>query len=240
MSVTYKKPIDQQLVDKLVDFLARGNKKTIIDLSGSVNSLVACSLLKTALGGSFTAVIVDLAPSPHPGSDSEETKNLFRFASFSGISCIIVKAGIAYNEQIAIDPPKGQHKEAFNQRFMSNILLQTADNLGAVICDPLDKSERVLGLKKGNEGSIVPFYSLYKSEIYDLYSYLNLPQEFVKEEISTFGVSYAELDPMIYLLLEKQLSVGDIASEHVDAALLAKLKKTLDHQVFTTPNQLIL
>ena len=62
MNLSYKKPVDQQLVDKLINYIQSNSKKStkvIIDINGTINSAVAGVLFKKALAEKLIAIIFD-------------------------------------------------------------------------------------------------------------------------------------------------------------------------------------
>jgi len=102
----------------------------------------------------------------------------------------------------------------------------------------------------------MPFYSLYKSELLELASFLKIPTlKIPTNSLPTYqGLTYDKLDPVLYLLTEKQLKVEEIHQQFnidvdcnspdsriIDLLWLKKLKIHIDKQLFqTTPSQFII
>lgn len=243
-AISYKKPIDDFLVNKILEYIDRsfkdfsklGFEKAVTGMALDINSIVCCHLLKTALGSRFTPVLIDFSTD---SSDSQYTKETLQFINYLKLQCIIVKAGEIYKSQILLNSPKDSKiNNRFYYRFINNILLQIADNLSAVLINNTNKTDRLLGkYPEVFKGHIMPFYSFYYSEIYDLASFLKIPTEFIQKaqyyqvwEKDNFGVTIQDLDPVLYLLNEKQLMPAEIAQEfNIDPTWLEKLKKRIEN-----------
>jgi NH3-dependent NAD+ synthetase len=94
---------------------------------------------------------------------------------------------------------------------------------------------------------LAPLSSLYKSELYDLADYFNLSD--IKEknsgcleltDIDAFSVPWNELDPILYLLVEKNMSPECIAKDFsIDLNWLRALNKRIFIQPLRTSTKKI-
>lgn len=128
----------------------------------------------------------------------------------------------------------------------------------AALVDIIDKSERLLGTRpEGFYGHLMPFYSLYKSEVFDLARFLGIPDQSISttyqelyvdhtalswDKINRRTVSFQEIDSVLFLLTEKQLTPEEISQQlNIDLHWLKKLKSRLNKQLFrTTVSQFII
>lgn len=249
-SIKFKKPIDSQLTGKLIDYLQfsckhlskHDNHKIMVGVDGEINSLIVCILLKEALGENMIAMILDFG--------SPLTNNLVYFLSKSGIQTFILKRGEAYRGEVSAyqlhNPLNIRH---FYKRFVNYHLLIQADHMKVALADTADKSDRLLGTRpEGFYGHLMPFYSLYKSEVYDLAKFLNVPDQLIPPS-SYQDLSYPEvvltwdkIDPIIFLLAEKQLSPEEISQNHnIDLHWLKRLKSQIDkYSLKTTISQFLI
>lgn len=114
----------------------------------------------------------------------------------------------------------------------------------AGVLDTLDRSDRMLDLRpEGFYGHLMPFYSLYKSEVCDLAKFLQIPTEFLSIPFNRQGLlytdnislSYDQIDPVLFLLTEKQLSPKEISREHnIDLRWLKKLQSDINKAISKT------
>lgn len=233
-NVQYKKPIDEQLVNKLIDYLRQffkhlpkmGLSKIMVGVF-EANSIIAATLLKQTLNENVVAMIFDFG--------TDYTNTLVSTCNKLSLNSYILKRGIAYQEEMAVYGKSPQHYK----RFMNYHLLIQADQMKAVLIDTIDKSDRLLGTRpEGFYGHFMPFYSLYKSELQGLASYLQVPDNLESYQ----GLTYDKLDPVLFLLTEKLLSPEDISQQfNIDLLWLKKLKSHIDKQPLkTTISQLII
>lgn len=237
--VKYKKPVDEQLVHKLSDYIQltakhlskMGLHKIMVGIF-ETNSLVAATLLKQILKDQVIAMILDFG--------TEYTNKLAGICNNLNLDAYILKRGKAYQEEMAVYGKNPQHYK----RFTAYHLLIQADQMKAALIDTIDKSDRLLGTRPlGFYGHFMPFYSLYKSEIFELAKYLNIP---VESGQTYQNFTYDKIDPVLYLLSEKQLNPEEISQEYnidvdynsnriIDLNFLKRLKSHVDKQLFQTP-----
>lgn len=237
-SVKFKKLIDRQLTGKLNDYLLftykhlskSGLTKIMVQISGEVNSIVAGALLKQAPGINTVAIIFDFG--------DKQTDKLVEICKYLNLEAFILQRGQAYQTEVSaykLHTPAGLKR--FYQRFINYHLLIQSDNMKAAILDTLDKSERLIGSRpEGFYGHLMPFCSLYKSEIYDLAHLLNIPGQFISptgfQDLlypDNIALPWDKIDPLLYLLTEKQLTPEEISQQFkIDLNFLKKLKSHID------------
>lgn len=221
-AVKYKKPIDEQLVNKLIDFLSEGKHKVMVRIDGGINSLVTGLLLKQALKINAVALIFDFG--------TPQTNKLVEISNYLKLESYVLKRGTAYQNEIAsyrLHKPEDLKK--YYKRFINYHLFTQAESMGATVVDIIDKSDRLLDKRpEGFYGHLMPFYSIYKSEVLDLARFLNVPDKFI--------APLDNIDPLLFLLIEKQLSPEEISLQYnIDLQFLKSLKSKIDKQLFHTP-----
>jgi NAD+ synthase len=104
------------------------------------------------------------------------------------------------------------------------MLYDLAKKHSGLVCGTENKSENLLGYftRFGDQASdIEPIAHLYKTQIYQLAHYLNIPENFLQVSPSAglwpgqtdegqFGFTYLEADQVFYLYLEKSMAIEDI------------------------------
>ena len=240
-SIKYKKPIDQQLINKLIDYLQNyyqhlskhGSHKIMVGIDGEINSLLAAKLLTQALrqaqGGNVVAMVFDIINPAWTNSAVEFCKKL-------GLETYVLQRGTAYQTEIATYKlHKGQDIKKFYKKFINYHLLIQSEHLKAKVVDTADKSDRLLGTRpEGFYGHLMPFYPLYKSELYELAKFLGIPVPQTND--------WDKIDPVLYLLTEQQLKVEEISQQfNIDLHWLRSLKIQINKQLFqTTPSQFLI
>lgn len=231
LSLKYKKTIDGQLTEKLIYFIQSASKKSskiITYISGTVNSFVSGVLFKKALEEKAMAIVFDF--------DTSKTQELAGICMQLGLNPYILKRSSAYQKELAA---YRLHKEKdirnFYIRFVNYHLSIQADLMKAELSDTEDKSDRLTNSRPhAFYGHIMPFYSLYKTELYDLARLL---------KINSDAPDYCKrLDPVLFLLTEKQIKPEEIAQEYnLDLEWLKKLKHRIDkHNLHSAVSQFII
>lgn len=226
------KRIDQQLVDKLINYIQSSNKhlpKIMLGMDGGINSIVAGALYKKALAEKAAVLIFDF--------DTPQTTNLIQICNYLKLETYALKRGIAYrNEVSSYHLHKPEDLENFYKRFINYHLLIQAENMGAKLLDTFDKSDRLLfDRPEGFYGHFMPFYSIYKSELYGLARFLEIPGQFITPT-NYLNLSWDQIDQLLFLLTEKQLTAEDISKQcNIDLQFLKSLKSKIDKQFFKVP-----
>ncbi|MBI3308059.1 MAG: hypothetical protein HYZ79_01640 [Candidatus Melainabacteria bacterium] len=250
-SVKYKKPVDEQIVSKLIDYIQLSYKECsklglhtmVVGVDGTINSLVIAILLKKALNDQVMAVAPDFA------TDARNT--LLALCKEYSSSTFILELEKEYqDEEKAFQIRKTISHRNFYYRFTTFHLLTLAENMDAAVVDAIDKSDRLTGIRPaGFYGHLMPFYSLYKSEIYDLAKFLRIPDQDIFpakiDDIPYPGnttLSYNQTDPVLYLLTEKHLKPEEISQQYnIDVHWLRKMRNRINKQLFqTTVSQFII
>ena len=241
-SVKYKKPVDQQLINKLIDYLQLSHKqlpkmglsKIMVGIF-ETNSAVAATLLKKAVKDNVVALIFDFG--------TEKTSNLIAICNQLSLDAYILKRGKAYQAEVsAYHYHKPADIKKFYQRFINYHLTIAGDQMKTALVDTIDKSDRLLGIRPvGFYGHFMPFYSLYKSELFELANLLGVPTDKVQSYQDlpypdNLVLTYEKIDPVLFLLTEKQLSAEEISRQfNIDLHWLKRLKSIVDKQLFQTP-----
>lgn len=231
-AVKFKKPIDQQLVNKLIGYLQLSCKrlpKIMLGMDGGINSIAAGALLKLALAENATALIFDF--------DTPKTDTLKQICNYLKLETYVLKRGAAYrNEASSYHLQKPQDLKFFYKRFINYHLSVQAENMKAKLIDTADKSDRLLDNRpEGFYGHFMPFYSLYKSELYDLAKLLGITDQFITPA-NYLNLSWDQIDSILFLLTEKQLTPEEISMQgNIDLQFLKSLKSHIDKQLFQVP-----
>lgn len=240
-SVKYKKPIDQRLINMLIDYIQRSFKhlskqglhKIMLGMIGGEFELLIAHLLKQALAENILVVVFDF-------DDSTKTNKLIEVCKQLSLESYILKRGKEYrNEAQSYNLHTQTQIKHFYQRFLNYHLNTQADLMKAGVVGTLDKSDRLTNSKPGSfYGHLMPFYSLYKSEAYDLAKFLGLPYQtslYHDHLYQNTPLTWDKIDPVLYLLTEKQLSPDDISQQcNIDIHWLRSLRLHVNKQLFQT------
>jgi NAD+ synthase len=132
------------------------------------------------------------------------------------------------NEYASIDPPIDKLRRGnIMARVRMTILFDQAKKRHALVVGTENRTEHLLGYftRFGDEASdIEPLRNLYKSEVFLLAKYLNIPSQILTKaptaglwegqtDEKEFGFSYSDADIILYLATEEHLSTEEILSQ---------------------------
>lgn len=116
------------------------------------------------------------------------------------------------------------------------ILFDLAKQLGALVCGTENKSERLLGYftRFGDAASdLEPISHLYKTQVYQLAKYLDIPKETINQlpsaglwdgqtDENDFGFTYEEADQVLYLMYDRSQDINNLQKKFPNAEKIIK------------------
>jgi NAD+ synthase len=217
-----KKTLEEQKIDKIV-----------LGLSGGVDSTTILYLLKEFLAEKNIYVVqIDYYL---------QKKVLLPIKSVNFIFSPIKKMVDLTAEKLEIKDPVRFGNIMARTRMM--VLFDFAKKLNALVCGTENKSERLLGYftRFGDSASdIEPISHLYKTQIYQLAKYLQVPKEIINQSPSAglwdgqtdegeFGFSYLEADQVLHLYYDEKITLKEILKQGFKNAEKI-IKRSFDNQ----------
>lgn len=240
--------IHDTIVLKLKQYFENaGKSKAVVGLSGGIDSAVVISLAVTALGkDSVTAVLM---PSPfstlHSVNDAAEiANNLDIKYQIAPIEAPFSKLMKELSEYFG-EPVKQLATENLQARLRSVILMAFANQLDALVLNTTNKSELAMGygtLYGDLSGAVMPVADLYKFQIYELARYINRDRQIIIDSTMTKAPSaelshgqkdsdafpeYPVLDPVLYKMIEENMSDEELLAQGYEKELLDKIHKLM-------------
>ncbi len=219
--------IDEKEVAKtIINFIKEytqkaGRNKVIIGLSGGIDSSVVAKLAVMALGNEnvYALFLPDVST---PLEDFEHSRLMAKMLDINyktiDLSPMIHSVTNVCEEmnEIALGNVKARLRMIF--------LYQAANVNNALVCGTSNKTELLTGYytKYGDGGSdFMPIGDLYKTQVYQLAKYLEIPEEIIKKpptaglwkgqtDEDELGITYDKLDRILYGI-ERQMSIEEIA-----------------------------
>lgn len=206
--------IEEFLLEQIEKNKAKG---VILGLSGGVDSAVLAYICKRVLKEKTLAIIMpDTQITP-----SIETEDAMKMISLTGLEYKLIDINPIVNQYSHYLEPNEWAKGNLRARIRANILYYYANAKNYLVLGSSDKSEYLIGYftKYGDGASdLVPIISLYKLQVRGIAKFLGVPQSVIEKKSSPhlwkeheaekeLGMSYEDIDSILYCIFEKKLSV---------------------------------
>ena len=213
-----------EITEMMENFLSEQIEKNkaeglILGLSGGIDSAVLAYLCKRQLKEKTLALIMpDTEITPN-----YETEDALKMIALTGIEYKLIDIRPIVKEYSMYLEPNDWAKGNLRARIRTNILYYYANAKNYLVLGSSDKSEHLIGyFTKFGDGAadIVPIISLYKLQVRKIGEFLGVPKNVIEKKSSAhlwkaheaekeIGVSYEEIDSILYCLFNKKLSVED-------------------------------
>jgi len=213
------------IIEKIERFLSEQIEKNnvkgiILGLSGGIDSAVLAYICKRKLKEKTLALIMpDTTITP-----KSETEDALKMIALTGIEYKLIDIKPIVNEYSMYLEPNEKAKGNLRARVRTNMLYYYANAKNYLVLGSSDKSEFNIGYftKFGDGASdITPIISLYKLQVREIAKHLGVPENIIAKKSSPhlwkdheaekeLGISYEEIDSILYCMLEKKLSIDEI------------------------------
>ena len=225
--------IQKFISDKITENHSEG---VILGLSGGIDSAVLAYLCKDTLKEKTLALIMpdtDITP-------NSETEDALKMISLTGIPYKLIDIKPIVNEYSMYLEPNQKAKGNLRARVRSNILYYYANAKNYLVLGSSDKSEYMIGYftKFGDGASdVTPIISLYKLQVREIAKYLKVPKNVISKKSSPhlwkeheaedeIGISYEEIDSILYCLYEKKMTVEETSNTtEIEISAIEKIQK---------------
>ena len=213
------------ITEKIENFLSEQieknqSKGVILGLSGGIDSAVIAYICKRKLKDKTLALSMpDTSITP-----KLETEDALKMISLTGIEHKLIDIKPIINEYSMYLEPNEKARGNLRARVRTNMLYYYANAKNYLVLGSSDKSEFNIGYftKFGDGASdITPIVSLYKLQVREIAKHLGVPENIIAKKSSPhlwkdheaekeLGISYEEIDSILYCMLEKKLSIDEI------------------------------
>jgi NAD+ synthase len=203
-----------------------GDGKAIIGISGGIDSAVVSSLCVRALGKENVFGVL----MPYGNQDMQDARDLVKFLNVNSEEVNIKKIVDDFNFLDLNELDKGN----VMARIRMTLLYSFANHLEGMVIGTGNKSELEIGYftKYGDGGvDVEPLGDLYKTEVYELAKYLEIPKRIIGKKPSAglwenqtdeeeLGLTYKQID----MVLKGELNKGEVYEK------VQKLRRNSEHK----------
>ena len=209
-------------------------KGIILGLSGGIDSAVLAFICKRKLKEKTLAIIMpDTSITP-----KIETEDALKMIALTGVEHKLIDIKPIVKEYTMYLEPNEKSRGNLRARVRTNILYYYANIKDYLVLGAGDKSEYLIGyFTKFGDGAadLTPIISLYKLQVREIAEYLGVPKNIILKKSSPhlwkehkaeeeLGVSYEEIDSVLYCLSNKKLSVEETTNTtQIEKSIVEKI-----------------
>ncbi len=215
-----------------------GFRNGLVGVSGGIDSAVVLALVQKAVGKTHTFALL----MPYRLSAKESLVHGRLICRQLGVSReeIDVSPMVdAYFKRHPSENPVQVGNKCARERMA--ILYDYSLRKGGLVVGTSNKSELLIGystLYGDSAAAFLPIGDLYKTQVYQLARHLNIPEEIIRKKPSAdlwkdqtdedeIGMSYGELDEILYGLVDLRRSTAEIAGAGRSVRVIEKVKRMI-------------
>jgi NAD+ synthase len=220
-----------------------GFTRAVIGLSGGIDSALSCALAAEALGPDNVLAV----RMPHRSSSPDSLKDAEATARCFGVRMETIEITPMVEPLIQRDPKiSNVRKGNLMARARMIVLYDQSEAFKGLVIGTSNKTEILLGYTTlwGDMASALnPIGDLYKTQVRQLSQALGVPQPVLDKPPSAdlwagqtdegeLGFTYAEVDKLLYLLVDQRYGPQDCAEAGFDPALVEKVLRRIQRTQF--------
>lgn len=224
-------------------FQKNGFNYAVIGVSGGIDSAVALDLTSRAIGNQNTFALL----MPFKSSSSESLIHGKLMCEKIDVDFKIVDISPAIDSYFSKFPTKNKiliGNKCARERM--SVLYDFSERKKALVVGTSNKSELLIGystLFGDSAAALLPIGDLYKTEIYELAEYLNIPKKIIEKNPSAdlwkdqtdegeIGMTYKELDEILFLLVDKRIPKESLKKQGFSGEKIDKIWKMIVNSQF--------
>ncbi len=226
-----------------------GMQRAVIGLSGGINSALSATLAAEALGADNVLAV----RMPYRTSSADSLEDADKVIAALGLASTTIPISEMADPLINRFPDMSSTRKGnIMARLRMTVLYDQSVAWGGLVMGTSNKSEILLGYSTiyGDSGvALQPIGDLYKTQIRQLAAALNVPASVQTKAPSAdlwvgqtdegeLGFSYADVDQVLYLLVDERYTVAEVIDEGFSHAFVEEVwrRVKINHYKRTMPN----
>jgi NAD+ synthase len=220
-----------------------GLQRVVVGLSGGIDSALSCLLAAEALGPENVLAV----RMPYATSSPESLAHAALVVQQTGVECETFEITGMVKPLLATLPPEA-NKRAGNimARTRMIVLYDRSAATNALVIGTGNKTEILLGyttLYGDSASALNPLGDLYKTQLRQLAAAMSMPQPIMDKAPSAdlwlgqtdeaeLGFTYAEVDQLLYLLIDQRYSLEEAVAAGFERALVERVSTRVRQNQF--------
>lgn len=231
--------ISSFIKDKLDESNSKG---IVIGLSGGVDSSLVAYICAKSVGANKILGLV----LPSKTTSSEDVKDAVKVAEELDIKYKVLNIDHLINPFPKLCPECGKSNLAngnLKARIRMMLLYYHSNSMQRIVAGTGNKTELLVGYftKYGDGGvDILPIGGLYKTEVREVADYVGVPKSIIEKaptaglwtgqtDEEELGIKYDLLDKILYLMVDKGLSIGEVSNQlEISYEEVLRIKKMVE------------
>lgn len=220
-----------------------GFSRGVIGLSGGIDSALSCFLAAAALGPENILAL----RMPYKDSSEDSLDHAQLVVDELGVTCETINITSIVSPLFSLSPGIDANRRGnIMSRTRMTILYDRSAAWQGLVIGSSNKSELLLGYGTlfGDLASAVnPLGDLYKTQVRQLATAIGVPPVIIEKEPSAdlipgqtdegdLGFSYADVDQILYLLVDRRFSPEEVAAAGYEAEFIQKVLKMVNSSHF--------
>lgn len=235
----HSETVEKLLVYFIKDTVYKNNfKNGIVGVSGGIDSAVALALTQRALGSQHTFALL----MPYKLSSKDSLEDGKKICQQLDVAYEIIDISSSVDAYFDRFPPENKvllGNKCARERM--SVLYDFSARKNALVVGTSNKSEMLIGystLYGDSAAAFLPLGDLYKTQVFQLAQYLDIPGSIIKKKPSAdlwknqtdegeIGITYKELDEILYFMVDCRLREEEIEKAGYSRENIEKIKRMI-------------
>ncbi len=235
---------EQTLINFLqTEFEKAGFSKAVLGLSGGIDSALACYLATAAFGAENLLVL----RMPYRTSSAESLEHANLIINELSLPHETIDISGMVDALVAVTPDMSSHRKGnVMARARMTAVYDRSAAWNGLVLGTSNKSELLLGygtIFGDLAAAINPIGDLYKTQVRQLARHMGVPTAIINKPPSAdlipnqtdeddFGFSYADVDHLLYYMIDEQLSQSELVEKGFAPPFIEKVNRMIQQSKF--------
>lgn len=220
-----------------------GFSRTVIGLSGGIDSALSCALAAEAIGAENVLAV----RMPYKASSQDSLDHAALVIEKFGVQSLTIPITAMADPLIALDPEMSKTRKGnIMARCRMIVLYDQSEIFGGLVMGTSNKTEILLGYSTifgDSAAAMNPIGDLYKTQVRQLSRAMGVPDEIIDKAPSAdlwanqtdeteLGFTYAEVDKLFYLLVDQRYRIEELVKAGFEESFVRSVMRRVRQNQF--------